>query len=479
MIRYFTPECLTNQIPQLNRKPLQTEIQSRYETHRRARNERFKTALLSRDFNGWQTDKILRKLHAQETGESGSGGQDAVDPRHNLNISALPPQHIRDLVAEIQGNIRDVASTMWFTPADYLHMTTLEIAPERTKEEIESLVARIQGTGALSELTDYAFHNRTRLINPIISYDASAMALSFVTAADDEYTYHHLRRDLCNRVMATSVSPAFRYVVPSAHITISRFITQEGFLREGSGTGVERRVDGGRVADLVERIEQINERLRETYWSCEKDGHAPTKGDWVVGQEIGLVFKKGTSWYGGGERVFEGKGRGLASPVMPGALTGSLGAVHQIGLAPTEIGSKRTKSHNPRPADSLFPDKRHPSTSTFRDPAKSVKMVNVPKTRRTYCKSKDCHKHQQHKVTQYKAGKASLSAQGKRRYDRKQSGYGGQTKPVFHKKAKTTKKIVLRLECTACKAKKQLSLKRCKHFELGGDKKTKGAALVF
>lgn len=63
--------------------------------------------------------------------------------------------------------------------------------------------------------------------------------------------------------------------------------------------------------------------------------------------------------------------------------------------------------------------------------------------------------------------KASLFAQGKRRYDRKQSGYGGQTKPVFHKKAKTTKKVVLRLECTVCKTKAQLSLKRCKHFELG------------
>lgn len=45
---------------------------------------------------------------------------------------------------------------------------------------------------------------------------------------------------------------------------------------------------------------------------------------------------------------------------------------------------------------------------------------------------------------------------GKRRYDRKQSGYGGQTKPVFHKKAKTTKKIVLRLECTACKVRWKL-----------------------
>lgn len=95
-------------------------------------------------------------------------------------------------------------------------------------------------------------------------------------------------------------------------------------------------------------------------------------------------------------------------------------------------------------------------------------MVNIPKTRKTYCKGKDCRKHTQHKVTQYKKGRDSLFAQGKRRYDRKQKGYGGQTKPVFHKKAKTTKKVVLRLECVSCKYKMQISLKRCKHFELGG-----------
>lgn len=56
--------------------------------------------------------------------------------------------------------------------------------------------------------------------------------------------------------------------------------------------------------------------------------------------------------------------------------------------------------------------------------------VNIPKTRRTYCKGKACRKHTPHKVTQYKKGKDSIVAQGKRRYDRKQSGYGGQTKPV-------------------------------------------------
>ncbi|KAF7323851.1 60s ribosomal protein l44 [Mycena kentingensis (nom. inval.)] len=123
-------------------------------------------------------------------------------------------------------------------------------------------------------------------------------------------------------------------------------------------------------------------------------------------------------------------------------------------------------------------------------------MVNIPKTRRTCpylptfrsehsftitqtARARPAKSTPPHKVTQYKTGKASLFAQGKRRYDRKQSGYGGQTKPVFHKKAKTTKKVVLRLECTVCKYKMQLALKRCKHFELGGEKKTKGAALTF
>mmetsp|Transcript_32143 Transcript_32143/g.95937 ORF Transcript_32143/g.95937 Transcript_32143/m.95937 type:complete len:107 (-) Transcript_32143:341-661(-) len=64
-------------------------------------------------------------------------------------------------------------------------------------------------------------------------------------------------------------------------------------------------------------------------------------------------------------------------------------------------------------------------------------MVNAPKTLRTFCKAPKCKNHQVFKVTQYKAGKASLVAQGKRRYDNKQAGFGGQTKPVFHKKARS------------------------------------------
>lgn len=39
-------------------------------------------------------------------------------------------------------------------------------------------------------------------------------------------------------------------------------------------------------------------------------------------------------------------------------------------------------------------------------------QVNVPKAKRAFCKGKACGKHQMHKVTQYKTGKASLYAQG-------------------------------------------------------------------
>ena len=44
------------------------------------------------------------------------------------------------------------------------------------------------------------------------------------------------------------------------------------------------------------------------------------------------------------------------------------------------------------------------------------------------------------------------------RYDRKQQGFGGQSKPILRKKAKTTKKLVLRMECSVCKWKNQVML---------------------
>ena len=102
-------------------------------------------------------------------------------------------------------------------------------------------------------------------------------------------------------------------------------------------------------------------------------------------------------------------------------------------------------------------------------------MVHIPKTIRTYCPK--LKKHTTHKVSQYKAGKASKLAQGKRRYDMKQAGFGGQTKPIFRKKAKNTKKVVLKLECTESKAKSFRTIKRCKTIILGRKENTKGQVM--
>ena len=102
-------------------------------------------------------------------------------------------------------------------------------------------------------------------------------------------------------------------------------------------------------------------------------------------------------------------------------------------------------------------------------------MVHVPKTIRSYCRK--AKRHTTQKVSQYKTGKASLTAQGKRRYDMKQKGFGGQTKPVFRKKAKQTKKIVLKLECTKTKTKNFRCIKRCRTIILGKKEKTKGTVM--
>ncbi|KAL4910182.1 hypothetical protein BDW74DRAFT_49222 [Aspergillus multicolor] len=300
-------------------------IQARYETHRANRNALFREKLLHEDFPGWQIDEILSKLVAQPVAQNQdeSAALEAptlapvkfTDHRHNLNLYARPPKHIKKLVAEIQREIRDVAPSLWFSPPESLHITTLEIASSRTQEEIDDLAGWLLQDGTAQKLANYIPDNNhcVRLFKPIVSYDASAMALSFLPAAgepttvdkqqhEDAYTYHHLRRDLAATVLESGIALGARYVVPSAHVTIARFVTQDGFLLE------DKKVGGSNVAALVRRIERVNAMLREKYWSREGgEGSIPAKGEWVVGQEQGLEFNKGTSWYGGGEKVLVGR----------------------------------------------------------------------------------------------------------------------------------------------------------------------------
>lgn len=203
-------------------------------------------------------------------------------------------------------------------PLNHLHITTLEIASAQTAAEIERILILLKQDLALEEIVNYPCYHEARLIRPMVSFDNSAIALSFVPAPSEEvpnhcsvkhndYTYHHLRRDLYDIVASSNHPIACRYIVPSAHVTIARFITQEGFLLENN-TAEQRIMDVKIVSLLVKTIESINKGLKMKYWHAD-DESGPSNGEWIVGQDTGLELTKGRSWYGNGDKVLVGEGR--------------------------------------------------------------------------------------------------------------------------------------------------------------------------
>ncbi|KAG7286383.1 hypothetical protein NEMBOFW57_008692 [Staphylotrichum longicolle] len=241
----------------------QAKLQALYATHRTTRNAQQRDKFLTSEFNGLNIDQVLLRLENPD----------------------------------LEPGFKD--------PRDCL------VAHSRTAEEIASLVSSMRP--AIPALTGLTFTRRSRLVKPMISYDLSAVAVSFLPAAgeevlspplvpapsgdtphadDDNYTYHHLRRDVFNKASET-VAIASRYVVPSAHITLGRYLSQKDHetpeLRER----------------WIQAIEDINKWLEKEVWEV-KDGEFI--GEWIVGQERGLDARCGKLWYGGGRTIMTGEG---------------------------------------------------------------------------------------------------------------------------------------------------------------------------
>lgn len=200
-------------------------------------------------------------------------------------------------------------------PLQNLHLTAMEITHSLTPLEVESIVEKVQPS--ISYITDYTFDHRARLIKPTVSFDSAALALTFVPASaeglsggrtpeDDEYTYHHLRRDLHQLCRDAGVTVTSRYVVPSAHLTIARHNSQNAFGNEKQ-PGDLTLPSHEALKSYVQLIEEINEWLQNEYWPKNGESIKPG-GEWIVGEEKGLDCQKGRLWYGNGERVRLGKG---------------------------------------------------------------------------------------------------------------------------------------------------------------------------
>ncbi|OAL52043.1 AAA-domain-containing protein [Pyrenochaeta sp. DS3sAY3a] len=276
----------------------QKQIQAKYSLHRAARNTQQKAKLLDAGFPGVSIDPILSKL-------SGSGFEPGyADPRHCLVFWGRPTQKVKALINRVQQELATAAPNLWLMPQDCLHITALEVTHSKTKQEIQQLVDQIKDKAP--EITDYTYSHRTRLIKPLIGYDASALAMSFVPAAgeslrpgrsteDDKFTYHHLRRDIFEQCRDAGIDVDSRYVVPSSHLTIGRFINTTDFVDEKGAH------DPQKMKAFVEKIEEINSWLEKEFWPEYHEGAIPDGGEFNVGEETGLNCRMGTLWYGGGE----------------------------------------------------------------------------------------------------------------------------------------------------------------------------------
>ena len=196
-------------------------------------------------------------------------------------------------------------------PTYKMHLTTLEVAFSKTPEEISSLLSTLRP--AIPSIVNCTHTRRSRLVRPMISYDLSAFAVSFLPAAGepfvspapmdpdtaedvvqgDEYTYHHVRRDVFDMVQDTGLEVGSRYQVPSAHITLGRYLSQDDH-----DTPEKRRA-------WIQAIDEINEWLEREVWD-KADGDFI--GEWMVGQERGMDARCGRLWYGGGRSIMGGEG---------------------------------------------------------------------------------------------------------------------------------------------------------------------------
>ncbi|KAL4725402.1 hypothetical protein ACLX1H_007549 [Fusarium chlamydosporum] len=281
------------------------EIQTLYSLHRTKRNAQQAEKFLATGFEELIIDQTLLRLE-DPTIEPGFR-----DSRNCLVFWARPPDHIIRLASKVNELLKKAAPSVWLMPSHRMHLTALEVAFSKTPQEIAAYVSTLRPS--IPDIVNYPYSHRSRLVKPMVSYDLSAFALSFLPASGepllsppltepvetegitqgDNYTYHHLRRDVYDKVQEGGVVVGSRYQVPSAHITLGRYLNHDDH------DTPEKR------ANWVKAIDEINAWLEKEVWD---NPDSEYNGEWLVGHERGLDARNGTLWYGGGKTIMLGEG---------------------------------------------------------------------------------------------------------------------------------------------------------------------------
>lgn len=168
-------------------------------------------------------------------------------------------------------------------------MTVIELVHSKTPAELKASTEQTKPHA--TKFGDYAAEHPAGLDRPMLSLDDTAVALTFLPVEDSRYTYLHLRRDLANICAENGVEITSKYYNTSSHITFARFANMSDLKDRDS------------LEAWVQKIESINQWLKDEHWPREGVGRFTPGLRWTVGRGRGIEIRKGRLWYGDGQPV--------------------------------------------------------------------------------------------------------------------------------------------------------------------------------
>ena len=198
-----------------------------------------------------------------------------LDQRHNLALVARPAQHIIALVTQLQQQLHTLAGdALWLPPPHYLHITVYEVTHSRTAEQLQPLLAAVRSHE--SQLFSALPVDRVRFDSPLLNYETSTVALTLLPVDVGDYDITTLRAEVGERLSAVGVQWEGRYVAPTAHITIGRFIRSQ--------------LQRATMEQWLAKLDELRDECRQ--W----------QGEWCLAHGS-LQVMTAASWYGHGTVV--------------------------------------------------------------------------------------------------------------------------------------------------------------------------------
>eukprot|EP00026_Physarum_polycephalum_P007195 Phypoly_transcript_07252.p1 GENE.Phypoly_transcript_07252~~Phypoly_transcript_07252.p1 ORF type:complete len:280 (+),score=20.82 Phypoly_transcript_07252:808-1647(+) len=162
--------------------------------------------------NGVSLDPILQ----QEILHSGS------DQRHNVNIVARPPKHIRELIKDVQRQLSILEPAHYYYAEDSLHFTFVDVQNSLTQDTATQIGQKLSSHRE-QLFSDVVF---PILEEPTICFDSNTVIICWLPRID---CIQKSRLNVQKEISKLGIDVKLRYTPPgppTSHVTILRYTNQ-------------------------------------------------------------------------------------------------------------------------------------------------------------------------------------------------------------------------------------------------------------